>query len=315
VDAFKSCLALDIGATNIKYAVVHASVTVADFHMVPTDRDLGPEGLVKQVCDIYRSETAAYGYEMPVGICSAGPLDPVEGRFLVPANLTDGQESWANFPFVNKVKECLNVEVTLENDAAAAALAELWVGKGKLYKDFMVLTLGTGLGTSVVRKGKIVRAAGYLHTEIGHSIINFDEDLADSTARVPGSLESYLGPKFFLEKVSRARGLDTKGEEFIALATAKNPLALEHMELYKKVLVAGMFNFFLAYAPELFIFQGGFSPLIRLMHAELEEELKKKVEGFCRPDRPYPKVEISEMSRTCGVYGAAYGIFSKFGQL
>lgn len=286
-----------------------------NFEMVPTDRSLGPMGLVDQVAEIYRTKTKSYLDKsiepIPVGISCAGPLDPIEGRLLTPANLTNGNASWSNFPLIEKIEEKLKVPACLENDAAAAALAELWVGKGKGSKDFMILTLGTGLGTAVVRDGEILRASGGLHTEIGHSIINFDETPSRDEVRVQGSLESYVGPKFFLMKFSEARGEKTSGEDFIELVLKNDALALKFCEEYKRVLIAGMFNFFLAYAPDIYIFQGGFSPLIDIIKPDLEKEFKNRVAGFCRPDRNPPRIEISEMSRTCGVYGAAYRIFNK----
>ncbi len=313
------CLALDIGGTNIKFGIVSKTVSeqelaLTDFQVVPTSRSAGPQGLVQQIADIYQSSTSNYKLKssepIPVGISCAGPLDPVEGRLLIPANLTDGGEAWSNFPLAQEVRDKLKVDVRLENDAAAAALGELWLGKGKGIKDFMILSLGTGLGVGVVRDGQVVRAAGGLHTELGHMIINFDETPPLEEARVNGSLESYLGPKFFLLRFSKARGVVTTGEEFLELVKSKDPLATKWAASFQQVLLSGMFNFFLAFAPEVFIFQGGFSPLITLFQKELEEAFRERVEGFSRTDRPSPRVEVSNISRSCGVFGAAYRVFS-----
>ena len=306
----KICLALDIGATNIKYAAVTSSMKLEGFQVVPTDRAWGPDGLVKQVCEIYES-LIGERKGAPVGISCAGPLDPVQGRLLIPANLTDGKSTWSNFPLVGEIQKKLGVEVALENDAAAAALGEICAGKGKNVPDFMVLTLGTGLGTGVVRDGHIVRVAGGLHTELGHLIVNVDDTHRPDGSRVKGSLEAVIGPKFFLNRFSELRGKVTTGQEYIELLKAKDQQALGMVEPFQEYLLAGLFNFYLAFAPQIYIFQGGFSPLIELIQKDLEEKLDQKLKGFIRPGTPTPKIEISEISRTCGVYGAALRIFQQ----
>lgn len=307
-----TCLALDIGATNIKYALVNSDEQMSELMIAKTQKDAGPEGLVNQIAEIYNTMRSRFEQSeslMPaIGLCAAGPLDPVQGKLLEPANLTDGTDRWKNFDLVGQLKKRLNVTVVLENDAAAAAWAEFWVGEGRHVDDLVTLAFGTGLGVGVIRSGKLLRTPGNLHPELGHSIVAMGAGKT-SGAKIEGSLESIIGPKFFLENFSYLKKEPVDGKTFVELYKAGDTLAVEQAEIFFQTLLAGMFNFYLAFAPEIFIFQGGFTPLLELLKTRLHEALAQKVKGFNRPGGSPPQIAVSKISRTCGVYGAAYGVF------
>lgn len=308
----QTCLALDIGATNIKYAVVGSEASISDLKIVPTQKSRGPDGLVDQIADIYQSllkDTHLSKSLLPaIGICAAGPLDPVGGRLLEPANLTDGSEEWKNFSLVEKIQDRLNIKVKLENDAAAAALAEYWVGEERQVSHLVTLALGTGLGVGVVRSGEVFRTPDNLHPELGHSIVSFESD-EKSSAKIQGSLESIVGPKFFLENFSKTKGSSFDGKQFVELYRSGDSEAQAAVRVFYRALLAGLFNFYLSFGPEKFIFQGGFTPLLEPLLEPLKKELSEKLKAFLRPGDLGPEIAISKISRTCGVYGAAYGIF------
>ena len=92
------------------------------------------------------------------GIASAGPLDPIGGVLLDPTNFASASGTWGHVPLARILSRKLRIPVLLENDAAAAMLAEHWVGAAKGYENAMILTLGTGLGTGIICNGALVRA-------------------------------------------------------------------------------------------------------------------------------------------------------------
>lgn len=75
-------------------------------------------------------------------------------------------------PLVNAVEKTFNLPVALTNDANAAALGELEYGQGKGMKNFVVLTLGTGLGGGIITNGELLIGEHGMAAEIGHLNVN-----------------------------------------------------------------------------------------------------------------------------------------------
>ena len=75
-------------------------------------------------------------------------------------------------PIVEIIKESFNVPVLITNDANAAAMGEMIYGNAKKMNDFIVITLGTGLGAGIVCNGKIVHGYDGFAAELGHVIVN-----------------------------------------------------------------------------------------------------------------------------------------------
>ncbi|MCB0273073.1 MAG: ROK family protein, partial [Bdellovibrionales bacterium] len=76
--------------------------------------------------------------------------------------------TWKNVPIKKELEERLPFPVTVENDANAAALGEYWCGKGKGATVFVMLTLGTGVGSGIIIDGKIFKGARGAGAELGH---------------------------------------------------------------------------------------------------------------------------------------------------
>ena len=98
-------------------------------------------------------------------------------------------------PFASLLKEKINVPVVMTNDANAAAMGEMIFGAAKGMKNFIVLTLGTGLGSGIVINGEMVYGHTGFAGELGHSIV------------VPGGRQCGCGQRGCLETYASATGL------------------------------------------------------------------------------------------------------------
>ena len=98
-------------------------------------------------------------------------------------------------PLAEMISKKSGVLVTLTNDANAAAVGEMVFGAAKGMKDFIVLTLGTGLGSGIVINGQLVYGRSAFAGELGHMVI------------VPGGRECGCGKKGCLETYASASGL------------------------------------------------------------------------------------------------------------
>jgi glucokinase len=93
-------------------------------------------------------------------------------------------------PLAKLIENKFKLPVTLTNDANAAAIGEMTYGAAKGMKDFIMITLGTGVGSGIVANGKLIYGHDGFAGELGHTIIIPDGRLHPGTGK-KGSLESY----------------------------------------------------------------------------------------------------------------------------
>jgi glucokinase len=113
---------------------------------------------------------------------------------------------------VEKMKHYLNLPILMTNDANAAAMGEMMYGKAKGLKDFIVITLGTGLGSGLVVDGKVVYGHDGFAGELGHTIY-------DPNGRLCG-----CGRKGCLETYASATGIVLTVGELILRSTVQSTL-------------------------------------------------------------------------------------------
>ncbi len=153
-----------MGGTNIKAGLVDGSGSVLCHRSVPTGAADGPEAVVERIARLCSSLAGeADGGVAAVGVGAPGPLDHEEGIVIHAPNLP----GWDGLPLKKMLERRLGLEVHIENDANAAALAEFWVGWAAGAEDLVCITLGTGLGGGVLCGGRLLRGRGF-GAELGH---------------------------------------------------------------------------------------------------------------------------------------------------
>ncbi len=99
-----------------------------------------------------------------IGISCGGPLDSKKGIIYSPPNLP----GWDAVPIVEIYKKEFNVDVEVQNDANASALAEWLMGAGKGSENMVFLTFGTGMGAGLIIHGQLYAGTNDLAGEVGH---------------------------------------------------------------------------------------------------------------------------------------------------
>lgn len=127
------------------------------------------------------------GQLVRVGVSVPGPADTQAGILLNPPNLP----SWHQAPIGAALQEAFKVEVRVENDANAAALAELEFGAGRGCRDLIYLTMSTGIGAGVIADGKLLRGAFGAAGEAGHICV--ERPGVRCRCGLKGCLEAYVG--------------------------------------------------------------------------------------------------------------------------
>lgn len=152
----KYCV-IDVGGTNIKYALMDEEANILEKGEVETPRD-SLESFVEAIGRIYDS------YEEVSGIAMSAP-----GRINCNTGFmfTGGALRYIqNIAMADELKKRCPVDVSIENDGKCAALAELWKGSLKNSQHGLVLTLGTGIGGGVIANGKLLRGQNFASGEL-----------------------------------------------------------------------------------------------------------------------------------------------------
>ncbi|MBL0330551.1 MAG: ROK family protein [Bacteroidetes bacterium] len=179
--------AIDIGGTNTVFGLVDINGTILLKETVATEHFPIPEDLVAVVCEHIKKAMLQFvdSYELSgVGI-GAPNGNYFNGTIEFAPNL-----KWKGVvPLAKLFSERLNVKTVLTNDANAAAIGEMMFGAAKGMKDFIFITLGTGLGSGIVANGELILGHDSFAGEIGHVII-FPEGRQCGCGR-KGCLETY----------------------------------------------------------------------------------------------------------------------------
>lgn len=178
---------IDIGGTNTTFGLVDVSGNIVFKETVATDHFPIPEDLVAVVCEHIKKafQPFANQYELKgVGI-GAPNGNFFKGTIEFAPNL-----KWKGVvPLARLFSERLNCKTLLTNDANAAAIGEMIFGGAKGMKDFIFITLGTGLGSGIVVNGEMVYGHDSFAGELGH-VIMFPDGRQCGCGR-KGCLETY----------------------------------------------------------------------------------------------------------------------------
>ena len=163
-------LTIDVGGTAVKYAVMTEELDILEKGEVPTPKEL--DAFKGVIAGIYKDHSDVKA----VCMSAPGKIDSKKGYFF-----TSGALGYLNDHCLpEEMKEDVPVPFVIENDAKAAALAELWKGSMKGYQSGSVITLGTGIGGSVILDGKLVRGNTFAAGEFSGIACNWNKNYQEA---------------------------------------------------------------------------------------------------------------------------------------
>jgi glucokinase len=303
-------LSYDLGGTKIAVGVVDAQGKVLDELRVPARIEDGKKAVFDQLTELGKNFLKKHPGIRKVGVASAGPIDPVTGVLLDPTNFASREGTWGKVPLARILSQRLKKPVALENDAAAAIIAEHWRGAAKGCDNAMILTLGTGLGTGVIANGKLVRAGHHLHTEAGHLILRQGDSSAPCGCGNLGCAEAYLSGRNFGRRIgSRLGNPGLTAKDIAELARNQDPRALAAFEEYAELMAVAIHNYAVIYAPEIVVFTGSFAEAADLFLPATREHLKKLLARRRIGIDLLPVLKVSKLKNNAGLIGGAWVAF------
>jgi glucokinase len=300
-------LAYDLGGTKVSAGVVDVRGKVLAEIREPVVLENGKEAVFDQLARLGKQLMRQYPGIRRAGIASAGPLDPMGGVLLDPTNFASEAGTWGNVPLAKIMKRKLGIPVELENDAAAAMLAEHWIGAAKGHKNAMILTLGTGLGTGIVANGELVRAGHFFHPEAGHIVLKAGDESAPCGCGNLGCAEAYLSGRNFARRArTRFGNPSLTGKDITELAHKRDPRALAAFEEYAHLMAVAIHNYVVLYCPEIVVFTGSFAESAPLFIEETRRHLERLLVRRRVGTDLMPKLAVSSLHNQAGLVGGAY---------
>ena len=173
--AERPILAIDLGGTQIRAALVTPDRTVNHRRAVPTADEEGVEAVLRRIVGVAaaaRAEAADEGLPAPIGIgiSSPGPLDPWRGVVRAPPNL----EGWRDIPLAPRVAAELDLPTFLERDTNVAVMGEWRYGAASGTRNAIYITVSTGIGGGAILDGRPLVGTNGTAGEFGHITVELD---------------------------------------------------------------------------------------------------------------------------------------------
>jgi glucokinase len=288
-------LGIDLGGTNIKWAVVEhdgASWRSLDQDQVTTPTADGPDAVVDRLSTVAVDAIERCRDVSSIGIGIPGLYDATTGstRFL-----PNFPGPWAGHPVRAPVAKAASLPVALINDARAFGLAELRAGAGRGATSMIGLTLGTGVGGVIAIDGRVHQGHDGTAGEIGHQTI--DADGPPCTCGNRGCLEAFARA----DRIAALCGT-ADAAEAIAQARAGDQRALDAFAEVGRALGIGIANMIVVVTPDRVVLGGGNAIAADLLLPAIHDELRRRVHTTSLAS---VDIVVAELGTWAGAIGAA----------
>lgn len=256
-------IGIDIGGTTIKADLYDDfGTSLNQFKEIETiiDYDLGTNQILNQVCDLIGEYTLNHSID-GVGISTAGVVNANTGEIIYAGYTIPG---YIGVNFTAEIEKRFGLYTFVENDVNCAALGELWEGQAKDKKNVVMVTIGTGIGGSIIVNGQIVNGFNYTAGEVGYIPVgNSDwQSKASTTALI------HLYQKKSLKT-------NQTGRTFFTDLSSGDKVAKETFEIFVENLTKGLLTISYLLNPEILILGGGILAKKDILLPEIQSSLAK----------------------------------------
>lgn len=282
-------VAVDLGGTKLRGAVVSPAGEILHREVVPTPHD-DPEPTA--LGDLLSRLAASSGATSAV-VGVPGRVDYHEGALEWAPNLPD---QWVPHLTDERLEDRSGMPVSLANDADMAAVGEAAFGAGRGYDDVVFVTLSTGVGAGVVLGGRLVRGRRSM-AEAGHTII----DAGAAAEGRPASFED-LASGTALGRLAAERAVGVEGPDVLAAANGGNAAAREVWDAVVGAAGIGFANLAQLFSPQVIVVGGGFG----LTGEPVLDPIRRGIERWGPPRLREPIVVVNAaLGDDAGLIGAA----------
>ena len=308
-------IGVDLGGTNIATGILDENNKIIGRGKVKTRAPRPAAEIFDSIKESVEMAIADAGISIDdvksIGIGTPGSVNKATGEIEFSNNL-----QFNNVPAKEMLEARLKKPVFLENDANCAALGEAVAGCGNGVKDFVAVTLGTGVGSGIIIDGKIIRGSNYCGGEMGHMVINVDgiqcncgrkgcwEKYASATALVSQAVEAMQNNKTsLLWKTCEGDLNKVEGKTIFEALDLGDATAKKVVDRYLYYVSVGIGNIINALQPEIICVGGGISGQ--------GEKILRPIRGFVAEERysvhsnKQTIILPAQLGNDAGIIGAA----------
>lgn len=309
-------LGIDLGGTNIVAGVVDENYKIIATAKRKTNCPRPADEIVDDMAAVALEAISKAGLKKEdidaAGVGSPGAIDPVNGIVCYANNL-----KFDDVHLAEMLTERTGIDFYLENDANAAAYGEYIAGAGKGTNNFIMITLGTGVGGGVIINGKIYSGSNYAGAELGHTVVSMDGEMCSCGRQ--GCWEAYASATALIRQTKQAM---IKYPDSIMWQLCENDInavsgrtAFDAMrkgdaagkqvvDKYIAYISVGIANNINIFQPEIICIGGGISK----EGDNLIVPLKAYVEGdnYARSIKKKAQIKTADLGNDAGIIGAAY---------
>jgi glucokinase len=279
----------------MKTAVLDADGRLVDIEREPTPNGPGAaDDIVERVADAVERARMRRPERVvgAVGLGVPGLVDDVRGIALFASNLP-----WRDYPFRERVEKRMALPVAFGHDVRAAGLAERELGVARSLRNVVIVTIGTGIASTIVVDDSTLLADGFAG-EIGHSIV--DPGGASCACGGRGHLEGIASARAIARRYSAASGTDVDGSrQVLELAQRGDRIAQETWSEAVEALALGLAQVVAIAGPEAIVIGGGLAEA----GAALFEPLQTALDGHLSFQRR-PRLLRAQLGENAGLLGA-----------
>lgn len=286
---------IDIGGTNIKYAISDMAGNLDQKGSVSTNAELGAEKVYSNVCEIIDYYIGDHNIS-GIAISTAGQVDAISGSIIY---ATKGIPGYTGFKLRDRLMEKYRIKVSVENDVNCAAIGEMW--KGSIdSKSFLALTIGTGIGGAIVEDGKINRGISGSAGEIGHMTL------------VYGGKSCNCGHCGCFERYASAQALENSLDQFVDKITVeelfenvrdREKLSTELFQVWIGYLTDGLKSLVHIFNPSNILIGGGITKQGDLLKNAIVDSLMPKIMPSFRENL---SLDLMTLENDANLYGALH---------
>ena len=308
---------VDVGGTSIKAGIVDKDNNILHKCHVKTvvssDPDFLSNSIIKLVKSLEEKSKLPLGKAVGLGVGVPGLIDSVNGIIRCSGNL-----NLKDYPLKQTLQNTLHIPIKIANDASVALLAEMHAGAGRPYNNFIMLTLGTGIGSGIVVGGRPLSESVNFACEVGHMKITNKK--VSCTCGDYGCFEALASTKALTSLTIAAMKNNPKSlmwnsytPETVSGKTVFEFLntdesAKEVFEEYIQNLGTGIISLYNIFNPEAIIIGGAISQKKDVLINPLKKYVDSRI--FVKNADIKSNIIIAEMTGDAGIIGGKF-LFKK----
>lgn len=296
-------LSFDIGGTYIKFGVVNEQGDILQSGKVHTE--LNKYAFID--CIVKLKEKYSQLYDLQGVAFSMPGFVNIETGYLK----TAGSIKYLyEFNFKKTLTEKLSLPVELDNDVNCIALAEKWLGNAQASKNFLCLSIGTGIGGAIFLNDQLVRGNHFMAGEFGYTLLQniFTSDNKHVTLSDQASVERGLIMRY-QQLNSNLIDEHIDGEDIYNLATQGDKVAKQTIDEFYQSLAMGLYNLTFMLNPEKILIGGAIS-----QRNEIYPAILKKFQAILNYQSDLQKLSVEQLvtiesckfNNNAGLIGAVY---------